>query len=142
MQHPQYVDLDNSPTIPNREFWDPDTVALMEWIKSLKLPAGVAFTGSMQLLAGVKLCTGVSLTNHPHFEDRELRQRTRELYNVYAKLAPSEVHEILVRYNSSYIILEDSICLSSLANGRCNLPTTMDIANGHVRRRIGVSTTM
>ncbi len=62
-----------------REFWDPDTVELMEWISSLKLPAGVAFTGSMQLLAGVKLCTGVSLTNHPHFEDIELRARTREV---------------------------------------------------------------
>ncbi len=115
-----------------REFWDPDTVALMDWINGLKLPAGAAFTGSMQLLAGVKLCTGVSLTNHPHFEDRELRERTRFLYDVYSKLPPAEVHETLLRYDASYVILEDSICLASLSNGRCNLPTTMDLANGHV----------
>lgn len=35
------------------------------------------FAGSMQLLAGVKLCTGRALTNHPHYEDSGLRERTR-----------------------------------------------------------------
>lgn len=35
------------------------------------------FAGSMQLLAGVKLCTGRALTNHPHYEDSSLRERTR-----------------------------------------------------------------
>ena len=35
-----------------------------------------AFTGSMQLLAGVKLCTGRTVTNHPHFENKLLRERT------------------------------------------------------------------
>lgn len=35
------------------------------------------FAGSMQLLAGVKLCTGRTLTNHPHYEDSGLRARTR-----------------------------------------------------------------
>uniref|UniRef100_A0A1I8FDB3 GPI mannosyltransferase 2 n=1 Tax=Macrostomum lignano TaxID=282301 RepID=A0A1I8FDB3_9PLAT len=34
-----------------REFWDPDTVQLMEWISSAT-PPDAAFTGSMQLLAG------------------------------------------------------------------------------------------
>ena len=42
-------------------------------------PAGAAFTGSMQLLAGVKLSTERPLTNHPHFEDKVLRERTREV---------------------------------------------------------------
>lgn len=60
------------------EFDDPDTVALMEWISS-STPKNAAFTGSMQLLAGVKLCTGRPLTNHPHFEDKELRERTKEV---------------------------------------------------------------
>ena len=31
----------------------------------------------MQLLAGVKLCTGRTLTNHPHYEDSSLRERTK-----------------------------------------------------------------
>ena len=62
-----------------REFWDPDTVDLMEWINK-DVPKDAAFTGSMQLLAGVRLCTWRPITNHPHFEDQDLRDRTREVY--------------------------------------------------------------
>lgn len=39
-----------------------------------------SFTGSMQLLAGVKLCTGRPITNHPHYEDKHLRQKTKEVH--------------------------------------------------------------
>ena len=53
-----------------------------------------------------------------------------QLYQIYAKKPASEVHEILVRYNTSYIILEDSICLAPTS--RCNLGSNMDLANGHV----------
>lgn len=59
-----------------KEFWDPDTVELMEWIK-VNTSSTAAFAGSMQLLAGVKLCTGRAITNHPHFEDKWLRLRTK-----------------------------------------------------------------
>ena len=38
-----------------------------------------AISGSMQLMAGVKLCTGRTITNHPHFEDKGLRERTQEV---------------------------------------------------------------
>ena len=68
-----------------REFYDPDTVDLMQWIDQNSEPDD-AFSGSMQLLAGVKLCTGRTLTNHPHFEDKALRDRTKELYQMYAKV--------------------------------------------------------
>nr|XP_033480202.1 probable C-mannosyltransferase DPY19L3 [Epinephelus lanceolatus] len=61
-----------------REFYDPDTVELMTWI-STKTPKRAVFAGSMQLLAGIKLCTGRVLTNHPHYEDKELRERTKQI---------------------------------------------------------------
>ncbi|XP_062460860.1 probable C-mannosyltransferase DPY19L3 isoform X4 [Pezoporus occidentalis] len=61
-----------------REFYDPDTVELMNWIKS-NTPNTAVFAGSMQLLAGVKLCTGRTLTNHPHYEDKNLRERTKQI---------------------------------------------------------------
>ena len=35
--------------------------------------------GSMQLMAGVKLCTGRPVTNHPHYEDKEFRIKTKEV---------------------------------------------------------------
>lgn len=42
-------------------------------------PNTAVFAGSMQLLAGVKLCTGRTLTNHPHYEDKHLRERTKQV---------------------------------------------------------------
>ncbi|KER31211.1 hypothetical protein T265_02529 [Opisthorchis viverrini] len=59
-----------------REFYDPDTVDLMNWISTHTNPDAI-FTGSMQLMAGVKLCTGRAIANHPHYEDARLREKTR-----------------------------------------------------------------
>ena len=61
-----------------REFSDPDTVDLMQWIQQ-NTEQYDAISGSMQLMAGVKLCTERPITNHPHFEDKKLRDRTREV---------------------------------------------------------------
>ncbi|XP_015756900.1 PREDICTED: probable C-mannosyltransferase DPY19L3 [Acropora digitifera] len=62
------------------EFYDPDTVELMDWINE-NTPRNAAFTGSMQLLAGVKLCTDRPITNHPHYENKFLRERTKQVRN-------------------------------------------------------------
>ena len=65
------------------EFYDPDTVELMEW--AAKQPKDTVFSvseilffnfhkilqGSMQLNAGVRLSSWRALTNHPHYEDKE-----------------------------------------------------------------------
>ncbi|XP_064628354.1 protein C-mannosyl-transferase DPY19L3-like isoform X2 [Lineus longissimus] len=112
-----------------KEFYDPDTVDLMEWIKKDTAPTA-AFTGSMQLLAGVKLCTGRPLTNHPHYEDKQLRERTKELYQYYGRTPPDKVHEIMLKYDVSYIILEDSICLAQSTG--CRVPDLIDVLNGEI----------
>uniref|UniRef100_A0A1I8JBA3 C-mannosyltransferase DPY19L3 n=2 Tax=Macrostomum lignano TaxID=282301 RepID=A0A1I8JBA3_9PLAT len=112
-----------------REFWDPDTVQLMEWISSAT-PPDAAFTGSMQLLAGVKCCTGRRITNHPHYEDRALREKTRQLYQIYGRKPPHEVHRILRSHGSDFIILEDSICLRP-GNG-CGTTELVDNLNGEL----------
>jgi len=117
-----------------REFWDPDTVDLMEWVNK-DVPKDAAFTGSMQLLAGVRLCTWRPITNHPHFEDQDLRDRTRELYKIYGQFSPKEVHTTLNKYNSSYIILEDSICLAPTSmrkTARCTLNEIVDLTYGFI----------
>ena len=53
-----------------------------------------------------------------------------QLYQMYAKSGPEDVSSILKKYNASYIILEDSICLAH--RERCSLPDIMDLTNGHV----------
>ncbi|XP_035008023.1 probable C-mannosyltransferase DPY19L3 isoform X1 [Hippoglossus stenolepis] len=114
-----------------REFYDPDTVELMTWI-STKTPKGAVFAGSMQLLAGVKLCTGRVLTNHPHYEDKDLRERTRQVYQVYARQSPEDVHEILRAVGADYVVLENSICYERRHRRGCRLRDLLDLANGHI----------
>ncbi|XP_047929434.1 protein C-mannosyl-transferase DPY19L3 isoform X2 [Anser cygnoides] len=119
-----------------REFYDPDTVELMNWIKS-NTPNTAVFAGSMQLLAGVKLCTGRTLTNHPHYEDKHLRERTKQIYQIYAKRSPEDVYRILRSFGTDYVILEDSICYERRHSRGCRLRDLLDIANGHIMDGLG-----
>ncbi|XP_048225268.1 probable C-mannosyltransferase DPY19L3 isoform X2 [Perognathus longimembris pacificus] len=114
-----------------REFYDPDTVELMTWINS-NTPRKAVFAGSMQLLAGVKLCTGRTLTNHPHYEDNGLRERTKAVYQIYAKRSPEDVHALLRSFGADYVILENSICYERRHRRGCRLRDLLDVANGHV----------
>ncbi|XP_045888122.1 probable C-mannosyltransferase DPY19L3 isoform X2 [Micropterus dolomieu] len=114
-----------------REFYDPDTVELMTWI-STKTPERAVFAGSMQLLAGIKLCTGRVLTNHPHYEDKDLRERTRQVYQVYARRSPEEVYGILRAIGADYVVLENSICYERRHRRGCRLRDLLDLANGHI----------
>ncbi|XP_041829358.1 probable C-mannosyltransferase DPY19L3 [Melanotaenia boesemani] len=114
-----------------REFYDPDTVELMTWINT-KTPKQAVFAGSMQLLAGIKLCTGRVLTNHPHYEDKDLRERTRQVYQVYARRSPEEVYDILRAVGADYVVLENSICYERRHRRGCRLRDLLDLANGHI----------
>ncbi|NXC35537.1 D19L3 mannosyltransferase, partial [Campylorhamphus procurvoides] len=119
-----------------REFYDPDTVELMNWIKS-NTPSTAVFAGSMQLLAGVKLCTGRTLTNHPHYEDKNLRERTKQIYQIYARRSAEAVHGILSSFGTDYVILEDSICYERRHRRGCRLRDLLDVANGHIMDGVG-----
>ncbi|XP_061669516.1 probable C-mannosyltransferase DPY19L3 isoform X4 [Syngnathoides biaculeatus] len=114
-----------------REFYDPDTVELMTWI-STKTPERAVLAGSMQLLAGIKLCTGRVITNHPHYEDKDLRDRTKQVYQVYARRSPREVHSILQSLAADYVVLENSICYERRHRRGCRLRDLLDLANGHI----------
>ncbi|XP_019617751.1 PREDICTED: probable C-mannosyltransferase DPY19L3 [Branchiostoma belcheri] len=136
-----HIDLSEAKALPTtleevkqrNAFHDPDTVQLMEWIKK-ETPATAAFTGSMQLMAGVKLCTGRPITNHPHYEDRDLRIRTKQLYQIYGRRHPKEVHAILKAHGTRYIIVENSICYErgQVHGVGCRLRDLVDMSNHHV----------
>uniref|UniRef100_A0A673WCP0 Dpy-19 like C-mannosyltransferase 3 n=1 Tax=Salmo trutta TaxID=8032 RepID=A0A673WCP0_SALTR len=99
---------------------------------SSKTPKTAVFAGSMQLLAGIKLCTGRVLTNHPHYEDRALRERTRQVYQIYAQQSPEEVHRILRAAGADFVVMEDSVCYERRHGRGCRLRDLLDLANGHV----------
>ena len=48
----------------------------------------------------------------------------------FCQVSPLDVHTNLRKYNASYVILEDSICLAH--RERCSTPDIMDLTNGHV----------
>ncbi|KAF0043618.1 hypothetical protein F2P81_004955 [Scophthalmus maximus] len=97
-----------------------------------KTPKRAVFAGSMQLLAGVKLCTGRVVTNHPHYEDKDLRERTRQVYQVYARQSAEDVHDILRAAGADYVVLENSICYERRHRRGCRLRDLLDLANGHI----------
>nr|XP_057932746.1 probable C-mannosyltransferase DPY19L3 [Doryrhamphus excisus] len=114
-----------------REFYDPDTVELMTWISANTRERAV-LAGSMQLLAAIKLCTGRIITNHPHYEDKDLRDRTRQVYQVYARRSPEDVYAILKAVGAEYVVLENSICYERRHQRGCRLRDLLDLANGHI----------
>ncbi|XP_010786078.1 probable C-mannosyltransferase DPY19L4 isoform X2 [Notothenia coriiceps] len=65
-----------------QEFYDPDKVELISWIKS-QAPAAAVFAGSPQLLGTVKLCSGATVTSLPLYTDIKLLRRTEDV--VYDK---------------------------------------------------------
>ncbi|KAG0729174.1 putative C-mannosyltransferase DPY19L3 [Chionoecetes opilio] len=105
----------------------------MEWIQT-HTPTTAVFAGSMQLLAGVKLCTGRHVTNHPHYEDSWLRHRTHEMYKIYGCETPESMHTILKAAGATHIIVEDSICLAppDPKHPLCRLVDIVDLHSGHL----------
>jgi len=101
--YPDYAER----TTKELEFYDPDTVELMEW--GAKLPQDTVFSGSMQLNAGVRLSTWRALTNHPHYEDKRLRITTYHVMQMYARRDAVEVLEYLGQYGTTHILVENSI---------------------------------
>jgi len=55
-----------------------------------------------------------------------------QVYQIYAKRSPEDVHALLRSFGADYVILEDSICYERRHQRGCRLRDLLDIANGHV----------
>lgn len=62
----------------------------------------------------------------------ELSSLVVQIYQIYARRAPGEVHGILRSFGTDYVILEDSICYERRHSRGCRLRDLLDVANGHV----------
>ncbi|XP_069777957.1 probable C-mannosyltransferase DPY19L4 isoform X5 [Narcine bancroftii] len=114
-----------------QEFYDSDTVELMNWIKR-QTPTAAVFAGSMQLMGTVKLCTGRTVTVHPLYSDRDLRKRTEEIYQVYSRRSAEDIYMILMSYKANYVIIEEGICNDMGPVKGCRVKDLVDVANGHI----------
>lgn len=95
------------------EFSNPPLEALMTWINQ-KTRLNAAFAGSMALMANVKLSTNRPIVNHPHYEDFELRNRTKHLYSyLYGYQDVKDLHRLLKHdLKATYLVLEPRFCKS------------------------------
>lgn len=55
-----------------------------------------------------------------------------QVYQIYAKRSPEDVHALLRSFGTDYVILEDSICYERRHQRGCRLRDLLDVANGHV----------
>ncbi|XP_043922474.1 probable C-mannosyltransferase DPY19L4 isoform X2 [Protopterus annectens] len=114
-----------------QEFYDSDTVALMNWIKK-QTPVAAVFAGSPQLMSLVKLCTGSTVTSLPLYNDGDLIKRNENLYQIYAMRSAEDIYKMLLTYRASYVIVEEAICSEMGPMRGCRVKDLVDIANGHM----------
>ncbi|XP_066572026.1 probable C-mannosyltransferase DPY19L4 isoform X3 [Amia ocellicauda] len=113
-----------------QEFYDPDTVELMNWIK--QAPVAAVFAGSPQLMGIVKLCSGWTVTSLPLYTDINLMKRSENIYQVYAMRSAEDIYKILTSYKASYVIVEEAVCSEMSQTKGCRIKDLLDVANGHV----------
>ncbi|XP_047277670.1 putative C-mannosyltransferase DPY19L4 isoform X2 [Homo sapiens] len=114
-----------------QEFYDPDTVELMTWIKR-QAPVAAVFAGSPQLMGAIKLCTGWMVTSLPLYNDDDLLKRNENIYQIYSKRSAEDIYKILTSYKANYLIVEDAICNEVGPMRGCRVKDLLDIANGHM----------
>ncbi|KAG8520446.1 putative C-mannosyltransferase DPY19L4, partial [Galemys pyrenaicus] len=114
-----------------QEFYDPDTVELMTWIKR-QAPVAAVFAGSPQLMGAIKLCTGWMVTSLPLYNDDDLLKRNENIYQIYSKRSAEDIYKILTSYKANYLIVEDAICNEVGTMRGCRVKDLLDVANGHV----------
>ncbi|ERE85298.1 putative protein dpy-19 [Cricetulus griseus] len=113
-----------------QEFYDPDTVELMTWIKR-QAPVAAVFAGSPQLMGVIKLCTGWMVTSLPLYSDDDLLRRNENIYQIYSKRSAEDIYKILTSYKANYLIVEDAICNEMGTTRGCRVKDLLDVANGH-----------
>ncbi|XP_040910049.1 probable C-mannosyltransferase DPY19L4 [Toxotes jaculatrix] len=114
-----------------QEFYEPDAVELISWIRS-QAPVAAVFAGSPQLLGTVKLCSGSAVTSLPLYSDISLLRRSEDTYQVYAMRSAEDIYKILTSQKANYVIIEEAICNELSLNKGCRIKDLLDISNGHV----------
>ncbi|XP_017357712.1 probable C-mannosyltransferase DPY19L2 isoform X5 [Cebus imitator] len=98
---------------------------LIQWIKYNTRPDAV-FAGAMPTMASVKLSTLHPIVNHPHYEDADLRARTKIVYSTYSRKSTKEVRDKLLELHVNYYVLEEAWCIARTKPG-CSMLEIWDV---------------
>ncbi|XP_030787891.1 probable C-mannosyltransferase DPY19L2 [Rhinopithecus roxellana] len=88
--------------------------------------SGAVFAGAMPTMASVKLSTLHPIVNHPHYEDADLRARTKIVYSTYSRKSAKEVRGKLLELHVNYYVLEEAWCVVRTKPG-CSMLEIWDV---------------
>ncbi|XP_008839436.1 probable C-mannosyltransferase DPY19L2 [Nannospalax galili] len=98
---------------------------LIQWIRYNTRPDAV-FAGTMPTMASIKLSTLHPIVNHPHYEDADLRARTKMVYSAYSRKSAIEVRDKLLELHVNYYVLEEAWCVVRTKPG-CSMLEIWDV---------------
>ena len=116
------------------EYNNPLMEELVLWIRESTHQHAV-FAGSMSTMANIKLSTNRPIANHPHYENVEIRERTRLIYQIFARVSPNHVHSTLKGLGIEYVIVEDGFCNKETREG-CKLSDALAIENKNFKEEL------
>ncbi|KAF2359532.1 Dpy-19/Dpy-19-like [Trinorchestia longiramus] len=107
------------------EYLNTDLEELLHWVQTETAPNSV-FGGSMPTMANLMLSTGRPIVNHPHYETKEIRRRTKIIYSVFSRQSPDTVYEALLQLRVNYIVLDEVQCFRRSRKG-CGMVDLWDV---------------
>ncbi|XP_048193082.1 probable C-mannosyltransferase DPY19L2 [Perognathus longimembris pacificus] len=119
-----YTNLHNQWSIIG-EFTNLPQEELIQWIRYNTRPDAV-FAGAMPTMASIKLSTLHPIVNHPHYEDADLRARTKIVYSAYSRKSAKEVRDKLSELHVNYYVLEEAWCVVRTKPG-CSMLEIWDV---------------
>ncbi|CAJ0941106.1 unnamed protein product, partial [Mesorhabditis belari] len=116
------------------EYMNPEQELLFNWINE-QTPKNAVFGGTMPVMANVKLSTLRPITNHPHYEDVGIRERTLKVYSMFSKKPLREVYKTLKAMKIDYFVFQIMNCAPHHARAECSYRSMWDLHDPSNARR-------
>jgi len=95
-----------------KEWHHEDLQTTMTWIKKNTPPKAV-FSTDMGHASNIVCSTGRRVTNHPHYESEDIRNRTELVYRMYECRPVSEVYSNFKELGTDYVLVFHIACKDS-----------------------------
>ncbi|XP_046432043.1 C-mannosyltransferase dpy-19 isoform X1 [Neodiprion virginianus] len=111
---------------------------LLDWIQK-NTPSNAVFAGKMSLMANIMLSTRRPIVNNPYYEDKEMRDRTLKVYEIFSRKDVSTVYETLMEMKVDYVVMEETYCYDA-GNPKlgCKITDLWDMVDKRNQRRPSV----
>eukprot|EP00049_Salpingoeca_infusionum_P007490 m.122138 g.122138 ORF g.122138 m.122138 type:complete len:813 (-) comp13719_c1_seq3:2957-5395(-) len=105
------------PINPNMMNTDLKTNQLMAFLKK-NTKATSVIAGDPVISSTIKLITGRPIVIHPHVENTAMRIRHDQLFQLFNRVSPKEVHSILRQFGAEFVVIAEGPCNLRCQNGK------------------------